>query len=131
MDTEESRGVYPRAWHGGPSVGRAGSAGGHRLTENARTKLKHLYPLLQLNQATTSVRAATGVIIHQIPKVLPTDDAEAKSKQEAADREAEHELDTNTFLFSLKFSENPTNRFLPCVRSRHGIQVVRMNHGRR
>ena len=55
----------PRRLHQGlarrPSVGRAGSAGGHRLTENARTKLKHLYPLLQLNQATTSVRAATGV----------------------------------------------------------------------
>jgi hypothetical protein len=36
-----------------------------------------------------------------VVKVLPTDDAKEKSEQEAADREAKHELDTNTFRLGI------------------------------
>lgn len=36
-----------------------------------------------------------------VVKVLPTDDAEEKSKQEAADRDAKHQLDTNTFRLGI------------------------------
>jgi hypothetical protein len=36
-----------------------------------------------------------------VVKVLPADDADEKSKQEAANREARRQLDTNTFRLSI------------------------------
>jgi hypothetical protein len=39
--------------------------------------------------------------VPRVVKVLPADDVDEKSKQEAADREAKHQLDTNTFRLGI------------------------------